>query len=377
MKIPHVIPGAVVAELVDGIDCAFDGSDRWLRDLDAGTPVDVCETSEWFEPFQAEQGGSVLFTRPWARQGGVVFAADSPRLAHRWFNLIREIGLFDLVADYYGEAPITTLDKCALRRIGRNDGVGVEWHQDGSFLGEASVVNVWLCLSDTTESPGLDVVSRRFDSIVETGTGGAVRRLDRGSGGGRGAGADDARRAAGVRTGRRVDLRRACCSTAPLSRNRRCPRCGTRSRPGSSGPARSPTTSRSRSPSSQLGGGRRPGRTATSPPGCLRVLADHVSVDPVALDQPAQARRLVRAVEEDPPRRPAAEAVPGELRRRVPDRESDGARRDHEGFGLVDLELPTREEVVPADDREQHPDREHALVGALAPLREHATAITR
>jgi Phytanoyl-CoA dioxygenase (PhyH) len=173
VKAPGLLTAPVVSELVNGIDRAFSGFDQWLDELQAGVALEACATSEWFEPFQAEAGGSVLCTRPWARQGGAIFAADSPRVATRWFDLIREIGLFDLVADYLGEAPITTLDKCALRRIGRNDGVGVEWHQDGSFLGEASAINVWLCLSDTTESPGLDVVSRRLDSVVETGTGGA------------------------------------------------------------------------------------------------------------------------------------------------------------------------------------------------------------
>src|SRR4051812_1368684 len=71
----------------------------------------------------------------------------------------------------------------------------------------------------------------------------------------------------------------------------------------------------------------------------FRVLTHHAAVDGVALDQTAQARRLVGAVEQDAPRRTAAQAVPGELRRRVADREPDRPAGDRERLGLVDLRL--------------------------------------
>ena len=50
-----------------------------------------------------------------------------------------------------------------------------DWHQDGAFLGAGiRTVNVFLSLSPCGEAaPGLDVVPRRVDHIVETGTHGA------------------------------------------------------------------------------------------------------------------------------------------------------------------------------------------------------------
>ena len=49
------------------------------------------------------------------------------------------------------------------------------WHQDGAFLGaDIRALNVWLSLSHCgRDAPGLDIVPRRFDRIVETGTEGA------------------------------------------------------------------------------------------------------------------------------------------------------------------------------------------------------------
>src|SRR6478672_8486927 len=55
----------------------------------------------------------------------------------------------------------------------------------------------------------------------------------------------------------------------------------------------------------------------------LRVLPHHAAVDRVALHEPTEARGLVRAVQQDAPRRAAAQAVPGELCGGVADREPD------------------------------------------------------
>ena len=93
-------------------------------------------------------------------------------MVERWFGLVRSLGMVQILTDHFGEVPVTSLDKCALRKI--NSGDGIEWHQDGSFLGvESGALNLWVSLSDTEGSPGLDIVRRRFTEIVETGTGGA------------------------------------------------------------------------------------------------------------------------------------------------------------------------------------------------------------
>jgi ectoine hydroxylase-related dioxygenase (phytanoyl-CoA dioxygenase family) len=53
---------------------------------------------------------------------------------------------------------------------------GTNWHQDGAFLGmDIRTVNVWITLSDCgIEAPGLDVVPRRLDALLPTGTEGAI-----------------------------------------------------------------------------------------------------------------------------------------------------------------------------------------------------------
>ena len=68
--------------------------------------------------------------------------------------------------------PGPSANKCTLRRVPLT--ANTDWHQDGAFLGEGiRALNVWVALSDCgVDSPGIDLVPRRFDEIVETGTGG-------------------------------------------------------------------------------------------------------------------------------------------------------------------------------------------------------------
>jgi ectoine hydroxylase-related dioxygenase (phytanoyl-CoA dioxygenase family) len=64
---------------------------------------------------------------------------------------------------------VLSANKCTLRRVSP-DTVG-GWHQDGAFLGRGiRAVNLWLALSDCgTDAPGMDLVPRRLDDVVETG----------------------------------------------------------------------------------------------------------------------------------------------------------------------------------------------------------------
>ena len=161
--IPSLLPPDIAAELAAGIDSAFEAFDRHNGGSSTGDPS--------FDAF-IPAPSSVHATRPWLRNGGGLFTADSPIMLEWWFGLIHELGIVQLMTEMFGEPPVTSLDKCALRRISAGD--GIEWHQDGSFLGvESGAVNLWVSLSDTAESPGLDIVSQRFTEIVETGTGGA------------------------------------------------------------------------------------------------------------------------------------------------------------------------------------------------------------
>ena len=71
------------------------------------------------------------------------------------------------------------MNKSVLRRVSPES--GTDWHQDGAFLGKGiRTCNVWIALSRCGDvAPGLDIVARRYDEIVETGTEGAVFPLGR------------------------------------------------------------------------------------------------------------------------------------------------------------------------------------------------------
>ena len=71
-----------------------------------------------------------------------------------------------------GERPALSANKCTVRRVPVETDAG--WHQDGAFLGPVRALNVWLALTRCgRDAPGLDLLPRRLDHIVETGTHGS------------------------------------------------------------------------------------------------------------------------------------------------------------------------------------------------------------
>jgi hypothetical protein len=99
--------------------------------------------------------------------------ADAPAAAARVLAEFERIGIADLVSGYLGEQPALSLEKWTLRKVPPT--ANSSWHQDGAFLGtEKHTVNLWVALSDCGEhASGLDLVPRRFDRILPTGTEGA------------------------------------------------------------------------------------------------------------------------------------------------------------------------------------------------------------
>ncbi|MGH8986877.1 MAG: phytanoyl-CoA dioxygenase family protein [Acidimicrobiia bacterium] len=163
-----------VTRLVEAIDRAFAAYDAHV----SGAADD--ETAAWFDPFKPGRAYSAEVKRKFGnkrgfvREAGGVWAVDSPRGMFELFDVLHEVGLARLVRAYLGERPALAIDKCTLRRVGQIS--GTDWHQDGAFLGEGiRTINVWMALSDCgRDAPGLDVVPRRLNEIVETGTEGAV-----------------------------------------------------------------------------------------------------------------------------------------------------------------------------------------------------------
>ena len=160
------------ARLVEAIDRSFDAADVF------GDPDAVERRSAWYQPFRPGPGYDEPQAghRGWVRAAGGVLAADSPPAFETMIESFERAGLRDVISGYLGERPVLSVDKCTLRRVPLDLGKG-EWHQDGSFLGEGiRSLNVWLALSPCggdLPTAGLDLVPRRFDSIVPTGTPGA------------------------------------------------------------------------------------------------------------------------------------------------------------------------------------------------------------
>jgi hypothetical protein len=161
----QLIPHDDVVHLVSVIDRVFSSFDAATRGAGG--------KNGWFEPFPGQGGKSIAGSRAWLRSKGGVLTGDSPRATFEVAEVFRRHHIDTLVERYLGQAPVLALDKWTLRRGTEQN--GIEWHQDGSFLGkEVRSLNIWLALSACgTNSPSLDVVPRRLHEIVQTGTEGA------------------------------------------------------------------------------------------------------------------------------------------------------------------------------------------------------------
>jgi hypothetical protein len=123
----------------------------------------------YYEEFRPHLRSKGVLGRQWIQESGGVLAGDSPTLAFEMLELFREAGLQPLIDGYLGEPGLITAHKTTLRKaVGTVPGA---WHQDGSFLGEVRSLNLWLSLSHCGDvAPGLDLVPRRLDHLVDSGT---------------------------------------------------------------------------------------------------------------------------------------------------------------------------------------------------------------
>ena len=165
-----LMPADPAAELRAGIDRALEQRDAFAEGAGAE------QTTPWFEPFEPARGYSTEGA-DWNRikaGSGAVWASDSPRMMFELLEAFEGAGILSVATDYLGERPAFSMNKSVLRRT-PPDTLGA-WHQDGAFLGEGiRTLNVWLALSECGErAPSLDVVPRRFDEVLETGTEGAA-----------------------------------------------------------------------------------------------------------------------------------------------------------------------------------------------------------
>jgi hypothetical protein len=155
-------------ELVEIIDAAFDAREAHL----SGAPLS--ETTPWFapDPVYDAAGPQAVVRRTLNRNLNAVIASDSPRALFKLIDALERKGLPEIVGEYFGQAPVLSVEKTTLRRV--RPGPSPAWHQDGSFLGSnVRTVDIWVALSrcgEGTDSSGLEVLPRRLDHILECGT---------------------------------------------------------------------------------------------------------------------------------------------------------------------------------------------------------------
>jgi hypothetical protein len=142
------------------IDHSFDVR----KQAQAGTP----DPDGYYDELDPEPP-FIIGERSWIEEGGGVLAVDSPRLLFDMLESFEEAGLRRVIEAYLGETPAISAQKCTLRKA--TPDVAGAWHQDGAFLGEVRALNVWLSLSRCGDvAPSMDVVPRRLDDFVATGT---------------------------------------------------------------------------------------------------------------------------------------------------------------------------------------------------------------
>lgn len=171
----------VVRGLLDSA-CARDLRVMIDRVVAAREQRDACEeeVAAWYVRSAEVRGAPArFFAAPGETHASShsVWAVDSPLATARLVSVYQELGLAELLNDYFGEPALLSVKKWVLRKVAPNNGAEAGWHQDGRFLGEGiATLNLWLSLSDCgrgAPAPGVEVASSGHRDILPTGTHGA------------------------------------------------------------------------------------------------------------------------------------------------------------------------------------------------------------
>ncbi|WP_169843998.1 phytanoyl-CoA dioxygenase family protein [Halioglobus japonicus] len=125
------------------------------------------EDAAWYKRSPEVEGSLVKYDRS-------VWAVDSPPAAFGLATIYRDLGLREILQEYFGEPAMLSVRKWVMRCVPPNNGGESGWHQDGRFMGQnIRTVNLWLSLTDCgegAEAPGIDIVADNSRKIYPTGT---------------------------------------------------------------------------------------------------------------------------------------------------------------------------------------------------------------
>lgn len=162
-----LIPDDRVVQLRDDIERALAAFDRFEGEGDGQLDGEAAFDG-WYRPFERD----TVSNRQSKRKRGSVMTIESPATLFDLLETFRETGIDELVTEYFGEQPVLLGRKGTLRRVAHTGNTG-GWHQDGAFMGRGiRSINIWIALTHCGDTaPGIDIVGKRLDHIVETGGG--------------------------------------------------------------------------------------------------------------------------------------------------------------------------------------------------------------
>ncbi|MFK7977921.1 MAG: phytanoyl-CoA dioxygenase family protein [Halioglobus sp.] len=153
-----------------------------------GEAPGAADSPWYYNSPQFSGGGHVAYSQRQnsaaPKRSGATRVIDSPRSTLKLLDLYASRGMADLVKGYFDEEAVIAARKWVFRLIepipAERESIGGGWHQDGQFMGEGvSALNLWVALSECgqgTAAPGIALLPKRIEEILEYGTRGA--RMD-------------------------------------------------------------------------------------------------------------------------------------------------------------------------------------------------------
>jgi hypothetical protein len=173
------LPGVSIKPLRDSIDRAL--AARVAAYAEESGQLDEA----WYYESPHFPGNHVSYSRRHAEKKftltGSIPVIDSPRASFELMELYHQLGLPSLMREFFADEPLIATRKWMFRLVAPrqdvDDGIGGGWHQDGQFMGESiRTLNLWAPLShcgDGTSAPGIAIIPKRINELMEYGTRGA------------------------------------------------------------------------------------------------------------------------------------------------------------------------------------------------------------